>query len=139
MARPKKKTDETVKAFTAPDVDHDTLIDFTLARNAEDAKRASDAGETRQAIGAFIDKTNLHPKAYAQARAILKQAAKHQGKAVDWIRSLKHVLPMVESHITGQGTLEMDLKPVDPMDPPAEARAHLRPVDDDFLSAVGDA
>ena len=44
-------------AMNGPDCDHDRLISFAAARNAEDSERASSAGESRQLIGEFLEET----------------------------------------------------------------------------------
>lgn len=109
MAR-KKKTDEPKVRHMqeGPDITHDGLIDFIQARNSEDSDRASDAGESRQAIGAFVEATGINAKALAWCRQILKQ--KTQSKQMDIIMSLKKALPMIEDHVAGQGTAEMELE-----------------------------
>jgi len=101
---------EVRTAYDGPSIEHDTLIDFIHARNREDQHRSSSAGETRQKIGEFIEKTSMNGKALAWCRQILKANDKEDGqhKAMDIIMSLKAALPMVEAHVAGQGTVAMD-------------------------------
>lgn len=109
MAR-KKKTDEPKVRHMqeGPDINHDGLIDFIEECNREDSERASSAGETRQAIGEFIESTGMNSKALAWCRQILK--AKNQSKQMDIIMSLEKALPMIKDHVSGQGTAEMELE-----------------------------
>jgi hypothetical protein len=124
MARKKKSEGETVRiAFDGPELDHDKTIGEMEARNREDGKRASSAGESRAAIKAFLDQSNMNPKAFSWLRMILKQNDKDQAKAMDIIRSLEVALPMVKQHVSGQqGDLftepmgsEADDEPLDPV------------------------
>lgn len=136
MAR-RKKGDGTASriAMNGPDVDPDEMIDFALARNREDAARASDAGESRQMIGDFLERTSLNKKAFAFSRTILKAAAKDTAKGMDIIRSVEAVLPAIRAHVAGQGTGEMELEPDEPDDlpkpsyaPDADFEAVLQPM-----------
>ena len=120
MARKKKGEGETVRiAFDGPSVEHDQMIGEMEARNREDGERASSAGESRAAIKAFLDDTNMNPKAFSWCRVILKANDKDQAKAMDMIRSLEVALPMVKAHVSGQqGDLfpeDDDFEPVDPV------------------------
>lgn len=135
MARKKKSEGETVRiAFTGPTVEHDQIIGEMEARNREDGERASSAGESRAAIKAFLDQSNMNPKAFSWLRMILKQNDKDQAKAMDIIRSLEVALPMVKAHVSGQqgdlftepmGSEADDNEPLDPVDPevPDDLRA----------------
>jgi len=98
-------------AFTGPSIEHDKLIAFSATRNAEDRKRASSAGESRATIKEFLDETGMNGKALSWCRQILKIADKDDGqaKAMDVIMSLKKCLPMIESHVSGQGSMAFDL------------------------------
>lgn len=108
MARKKKSEGAEVReAFDGPAVDHDTLIDFASARNVEDRERASSAGESRALIGTFLEETSLNSKALSWARSIMKKADMDRAKAMDIIRSLEVVLPMVKAHVSGQSTPDM--------------------------------
>jgi hypothetical protein len=125
MARKKKGEGETVRiAFDGPDLDHDKTIGEMEARNREDGKRASSAGESRAAIKAFLDDSNMNPKAFSWLRMILKQNDKDQAKAMDIIRSLEVGLVMVKAHVSGQqgdlftepmGSEADDFEPLDPV------------------------
>jgi hypothetical protein len=143
MARKKKSEGETVRiAFDGPELDHDKTIGEMEARNREDGERASSAGESRAAIKAFLDQSNMNPKAFSWLRMILKQNDKDQAKAMDIIRSLEVALPMVKAHVSGQqGDLftepmgsEADDEPLDPVSDvvPDELRKPSYSADDDF-------
>jgi hypothetical protein len=95
------------RAIDGPDIDHDELISFIAARNQEDGDRASDAGESRQAIGEFVERTGMNAKALAWMRQILKANNKSQAKAMDIILSVEKALPMIKAHVAGQGTPDM--------------------------------
>lgn len=92
-------------------VDHDELISELGNRMAEEYARGSDASESGAATKAYLEKTNLNSQAFSWAKAILKKLPKKDGqtKAMDVIRSLNVLLPMIENHVVGQGTAEMDL------------------------------
>jgi hypothetical protein len=113
---------EVREAIDGPDIDHDQLIAFITARNREDRERSSSAGESRQKIGEFLDETAMNGKALSFLRQIVKTSDKDNGqaKAADIIRSLKVGLPMIENHICGQGTADMDFGDDEPMEPLAE-------------------
>ncbi len=104
-----KEGTEVRRAHDGPDIDHDEMIDFSTARNREDRERASSAGESRQKIGGFLEKTGMNSQAFSWCRSILKKLDKNEGqaKAMDIISSLRKALPMVEAHVRGQGTAEM--------------------------------
>lgn len=99
------------QAFDGPDIDYDRLIAFILDRNREDKERASDAGESRQKIGSFIEDTGLNGKALSIGRMIIKILDKKEGelKAMDIIGSLELILPMVKDYVVNAGTKPMDL------------------------------
>lgn len=105
--------------FNGPSIEHDELIGFSAARNDEDRKRASSAGESRAKIKEFLDDTGMNGKALSWLRQILKTADKDDGqaKAMDVIMSLKKGLPMVEAHVAGQGTGSLDLDGEEPAMP----------------------
>ena len=126
MARKKKSEGEEIRiAFDGPAVEHDDLISNIEARNREDTTRASSAGESRASIKAFLDETNMNPKAFSWCRVILKVADKDQAKAMDMIRSMEVGLAMVKAHVSGQqGDLFPENKAVPDVVEP------LRPVPD---------
>lgn len=101
--------EETRRAFDGPDLEHDVLVDEIGARNREDRERASSAGESRQKIGMFLEKSGMNSQAFSWCRSILKKLDKSDGqnKAMDVIASLEKALPMVKAHVTGQGTADM--------------------------------
>lgn len=110
MARAKKSDGEEIRqAMDGPDIEHDTLIAFAAARNDEDRRRNTSAGESRAKIREYLDETGLNSKALSWLRQILKTNEKDDGqaKAMNIIRSLKKALPMVEAHVAGQGTGDM--------------------------------
>jgi hypothetical protein len=102
-------------AFTGPEVEHDQLIDFIVARNHEDAKRSSSSGESRALIGGFIEETGINSQALSWMRSVMKK--KDEQKALDVIRSLELILPMVKAHVTGQQS-DMDFD--EPLEPASE-------------------
>lgn len=95
-------------------VDYDEVIEKHSKWASEEASAASDAGERRQAIGAFAESTGVENKALSQFRAGMK--IKNEGKQRDWLRSWKALLPIAESHITGNSP-EMELTPAEDDDP----------------------
>lgn len=131
MARKKKGEGETVRiAFDGPSLDHDKTIGEMEARNREDGERASSAGESRAAIKAFLDDTNMNPKAFSWCRVILKANDKDQAKVMDMIRSLEVALPMVKAHVSGQqGDLFTDDDDPDFADLPVEPVSDVVPDD----------
>jgi hypothetical protein len=102
-----------VQAYKAPEVEHDDLIDQIQARSAEEYARGSDAAESGAKVKEFLEKTGLNSQAFSWGKSILKKLPKKDGqaKAMDVIRSLKAIIPMLEAHVGGQGTGEMDLSP----------------------------
>ena len=114
MARKPKKDSTSVRlAFTGPSIEADQLIDQAVERNEEDRLRASSAGLSRSKIKEFLEATGMNGKALSWLRMILKTASKDDGtaKAMDVIMSLEKALPMVKSHVAGQGTTPMDFEP----------------------------
>lgn len=120
-------------AFKGPSIEHDELIGFSAARNDEDRKRASSAGESRAKIKEWLEETGMNGKALSWLRQILKTADKDDGqaKAMDVIMSLKKGLPMVEAHVAGQGTGSLDLDGEEPAAP-----EHHDPDFDDEIEAT---
>ncbi len=92
-------------------VEHDALIQQILDRSAEEYARSSDAGESAAKVKEFLEATNLNSQAFSWLKSILKKLPKKDGqaKAMDIIRSLRVGLDMIEDHVQGQGTTEMDL------------------------------
>lgn len=89
------------------ELEHDQLMNFCESMAAKETEAASDAGKRRKEIGDFLEKTGVQSKALAQIRSAMK--LKKEGDRMDWLRSMEKMLPMVGSHIRGQGTMEMDL------------------------------
>lgn len=102
---------EVREAFDGPSVEHDDLITQILDRAREQHARSSDASESSAKVAEFLEDTGVNSKAYQWASAIVKTLDKKDGqhKAMDIIRSLEVLLPMVKNHVGGQGTTEMDL------------------------------
>ena len=91
--------------------------------NTEDSERASDVGESRQRIGAFLEKTGINNKAFATCRAVLRM--KKDDKRQDWLRSMRALMVIMEEQIAANGTR-------DAFDVPAEAKAQAaEPARDD--------
>ena len=104
-------------------VTHDALIDQITARMAEEYARASDASESGAKIKEFLEETNLNSQAFSWLKSIVKKLPKKDGqaKAMDIIRSMRIGLDMIENHVQGQGTQEMDLGEPQSEEPQAEA------------------
>jgi hypothetical protein len=132
MSKKKDKQDavETRVAMDGgPTVSHDELIAKIARLNEADSDRASDVGEQRQEIGEFLESTGINNVAFSLARRLLKMK---ESKARDVLLSLNTIIPMVEAHITGQGTPDMFTD--EPSDAPRE------PVgDEDFEAALAAA
>lgn len=96
-------------------LEHDQLMGFHEKMAAAEGEAASDAGTRRQEIGAFIEKTGVHKKAFSQIRAGLK--IKKEGDKLDWLRSMELMIGMAGAHIRGQSTAEMDFEADDPRIP----------------------
>jgi hypothetical protein len=107
-------------AFDGPSIEHDALIDQVQVRVAEQYARASDASESGAALSEFIEATGLNTDAYKMAEKIYKLTKKKDGttKAMDVIRSLEVIIPMMKVHVSGQPDLfdqaASDLAPVEP-------------------------
>ena len=102
---------EPVEQPEQPEITHEQLIAFILDRNREDKDRASDAGSSRQKIGAFIEETGVNGQALSWMRSTVKKLDKKDGqlKALDIIGSLEALLPMIKEHVVNAGTKPMDL------------------------------
>lgn len=86
-------------------IDGDDLIANILDRNAEDAERASSAGESRAALKMFLEDSGVHPKALSAMRVGMK--IKKEAHRLDWLRSMEAMLPHVAGYIEGQSTPDM--------------------------------
>lgn len=100
------------EAYDGPEVEHDDLINQFEQRIAEEYARSSDSSESASKTNTFLEKTALNSQAFSWGKSIMKKLPKKDGqsKAMDIIRSLKVMLPMIENHVAGQGTGEMDLE-----------------------------
>lgn len=87
-------------------VDYDSLITAHQRWALGEQDAASDAGERRQAIGAFAEAKGVENKALSQIRAGLK--IKSEGKRLDWLRSMEAMLPLAAQAIRGNSSKEMD-------------------------------
>lgn len=108
----KKSTGREVReAYDGPTVDHDALISNIEARIREEHARQSDGSESAAKTAAFLEETGLNSQAFSWGGVIVRKLAKKDGqmKAMDIIRSLKTIIPMIESHVAGQGSVEMNL------------------------------
>lgn len=135
---------EVRQAYDGPSVDHDALIDQIQARSAEEYARASDAAESGAKINEFLEETGLNSQAFSWGKSILKKLPKKDGqaKAMDVIRSLELIVPMLKAHVGGQGTGEMDLEPTPeaPVEPMSEDDVNelAGQMDDDFPDEAKD-
>lgn len=111
------------------EIDKDEVLQAMQNFNNEDSERASDAGESRQRIGEFLEETGINNKAFSHCRMVLRM--KKDDKRQDWLRSMRALMPLMEEQIASIGTR-------DAFDVPdsAKATAAERPVDgnldDDF-------
>lgn len=103
---------ETRLAYDGPDVEHDKLMAEIDRMSRGEHERASDASESAALTKTFLEDTGMNGQALSWLKSIVKKLPKKDGqaKAMDIIRSLKVGLPMVENHVGGQGTAEMDLE-----------------------------
>lgn len=130
------------EVFEGPTLDHDALMSQFANRSAEEYARSSDAGESAAQTKQFLEETGLNSQAFSWLKAIFKKLPKKDGqsKAMDVIRSLYAGLPMVEAHVMGQGTAEMDLgEPTADLEtPPDEDEGEIEADDAEFLAATDD-
>jgi len=114
---------EVRKAMDGPKVEHDALLDRIEIQVAKQFERSSDASGSGEELKEFIEATGLNTTAYKFAENLFKTSKKKDGqtKAMDVIRSIKLLVPMMESHIGGQpdmldkaaAELEADPKPAE--------------------------
>ncbi|TNE62197.1 MAG: hypothetical protein EP341_00350 [Sphingomonadales bacterium] len=97
------------RAMDGPDLEHDKLIDFIEARIREEHARGSDASESSAKTSDFVEATGVNSQALSWMKSIVKKLPKKDGqqKAMDIISSLEAGLPLIKSHVAGQGTAEM--------------------------------
>lgn len=84
------------------EIDAGAVLDQMRAFNEADSERASDAGESRQQIGEFLEETGINNKAFSHCRMVLRM--KKDDKRQDWLRSMRALLPMMEAEIAKDGT-----------------------------------
>ena len=121
---------EVRQAFDGPKVEHDALINEIDRMSRGEYARASDASESAAKTKEFLDDTGLNGQALSWLKSIVKKMPKKDGqmKAMDVIRSLEVGLPMVKSHVAGQGSMEMDLEGPDNEDQADDPQA-VEPLD----------
>ncbi|WP_120636046.1 hypothetical protein [Ruegeria sp. EL01] len=114
------------EAYDGPEVEHDQLISEIERMIHSERERSSDASESAAETKEFLDETGLNNTAVGWGKTIIKDLDKKNGqqKAMDKVRSLKLILPMLENHVAGQGTGEMDLE-----GPQDEAEVEDEPVE----------
>lgn len=112
-------------------VGHDQLIDQIQARMAEEHARGSDASESAAKVKEFLEQTNLNSQAFSWAKTILKKLPKKDGeiKAMDIIRSLEALLPMIKDHVTGQAPSLNLPEPEPEEDDAPEEQEEVQPFD----------
>lgn len=99
-AAKKKPADSQSEADFTPD----ELVQAMKEFNTEDSERASDAGESRQRIGAYLEKTKLNNKAFAFFRGLLR--AKKETTRRDILRSVELILPAIKAEIIATTTTD---------------------------------
>jgi hypothetical protein len=99
----------------------------------QDAKRASDAGETRQSIGQFVEDTGVNKKALSHIRQIDKMP---EEKRADYLRSSDALMAEMRPHWDGQSTADMfDPEHDDAVEPPEEAEPEANDLAEDNVTA----
>ncbi|GAB5434766.1 MAG: hypothetical protein EpisKO_41360 [Epibacterium sp.] len=106
------------QAYDGPEVGYDQLISEFEARVKEQRARSSDSSESSAKTKSFLDDTGLNSQAYRWAMTIFKKLDMKDGqhKAMDIVRSLDVLVPLMHKLIEGAGTGEMNLD-----GPPAKA------------------
>ncbi|UWQ30227.1 hypothetical protein [Leisingera sp. M523] len=114
------------QAFDGPTVEHDALIGQFAERIREERARSSDSSESAAKANKFLEDTGLNSQAYSWGKTIVKKLDMKDGqhKAMDVIRSMEAILPMLKDHVGGQGTGEMNLEGPKPKE---EAKATAKP------------
>lgn len=113
------------------EIDKDRVLEAMQGFNTEDSERASDAGESRQRIGQFLEETSLNNKVFSHCRMVLRM--KKDDKRQDWLRSMKAMLPLMEEQIAANGTKDAFDVPADAMAQAAEPQS-----DEAFGDGPGD-
>lgn len=112
MTKSEKTDGQKIReAIDGPKVERDALATFYAARAHEKTQRSSDASESADKTKKFLEETALNATALKWGASIIATLDKKEGqhKAMDQIRSLKYLLPLLENLVVGNGNLEMDL------------------------------
>lgn len=96
----------------------DKILNAIERYKAQEAERASDAGEMREDIGNLIEFTGLNKKAFSFVRSVDKLP---EDKRNDVLRSLHPLLDMMDKHWNGQSTPDMLDRAAAPEKPAAPA------------------
>lgn len=114
------------QAYDGPEVSYDQLVSEFQARVKEQRARSSDSSESSAKTKNFLDQTGLNSQAYRWAMTIFKKLDMKDGqhKAMDIVRSLDVLVPLMHTLIGGAGTGEMDL---DGPEAKAEAKPAAKP------------
>lgn len=118
------------------EIDKDKVLQAMQGFNEEDSERASDAGESRQRIGHFLEETSINNKVFSHCRMVLRM--KKDDKRQDWLRSMKALLPLMEEQIAADGTRDAFDAPAEAKAQAAEAQAEVDP-GDEHPAEEGDA
>lgn len=131
------------EALDGPEIDYDTFISHHEDQRRHEDSAASTMGEARQARGDFLEETGLNGKAVSAIRAGLK--IKDEAKRQSWLRSLKALMPIAESHINGNTTIDwIEVRDDEPEDgapndeAPADLPEDIQAESDEFDEAVED-
>ena len=83
---------------------HDDLLNQIGRQLGDERERKSDAGESGARLKNFIEDTGVNSQAFSWMKSTVKKLEKKKGasKAMDIIRSLEVMLPMVRDHVEGQ-------------------------------------
>lgn len=103
------------------EIDQEAVLQAMQDFNTEDSERASDAGESRQRIGEFLESTGINNKAFSHCRMVLRM--KKDDKRQDWLRSMRALMPLMESQIAAIGTKDAFDVPQEAVDLARQAEA----------------
>lgn len=107
------------------EIDQEAVLQAMQDFNTEDSERASDAGESRQRIGEFLESTGINNKAFSHCRMVLRM--KKDDKRQDWLRSMRALMPLMESQIAAIGTRDAFDVPQEAVDLARQAEAAQEP------------
>lgn len=85
-------------------IDHDALVSFIADLKEQEADASSEAGERRQQIGEFVERTGVHKAAFATIRKLDKMSAE---KRADWLRSFFALHDEMTDYWQGNSTPDM--------------------------------